>query len=232
MISETNASPTHPHAPCREPDLSRRRGLLIVFEGIDGSGKSTQARLLADRLRREGLPVLLTSEPSDGPVGVVIKSSGARLALVEEMRLFMEDRRDHVKRTIGPALQGGTIVICDRYVYSSAAYQGARGLDPAGIIAENFAFAPRPDITFLLEIPVEAGLDRIKSGRAAGFSAFEVKEELEKVARVYHEIGDPCMVRLDGLDSAEAIHNEIVTTLVRLGLRFPSSGGSERTQRD
>lgn len=225
MMSDRTTGPIDLHAPHREPDSRPRRLQFIVLEGIDGAGKSTQARLLADRLRKESFPVLLTSEPSDGPAGMAIKSSSRRLTPLEETRLFTEDRRDHVKRTILPALQRGSIVICDRYVYSSAAYQGARGMDPKAIIAENYAFAPRPDVTFLLEIPVEEGLARIKNGRADGFSAFEVEEELEKVARVYRALEDPSMIRLSGLGPAESIHEEIVSALRRLGLSFPCPTG-------
>jgi len=129
-------------------------------------------------MRRDGFSVLLTSEPSDGPVGALIKSLTSRPKPEEEAHLFTEDRRDHLRRVIIPALNEGRVVICDRYVYSSAAYQGARGLDPAAIIAENCAFALRPHVTFLLEIPVQEGLARIRSGRGDRFSTFEVEEEV------------------------------------------------------
>lgn len=200
------------------PEPSSQCPTFVVFEGIDGSGKSTQARLLADRMRRSGLSVLLTSEPSDGPVGALIKSFTLRPKPEEEAHLFMEDRRDHLRRVIIPALNEGRIVICDRYVYSSAAYQGARGLDPSAIIAENCAFALRPHVTFLLEIPVEEGLARIRSGRGDRFSTFEIEDELEKVAGIYSSLNDPSIVRIDGLGSQDRIHAQIVSTLSRLGL--------------
>lgn len=197
---------------------------FIVFEGIDGSGKSTQARLLADRMRKDGFSVVLTSEPSDGPTGVLIKSLTLRPKPEEEAHLFTEDRRDHLRRIIVPALNEGRVVICDRYVYSSAAYQGARGIDPATIIAENCAFALRPHVTFLLEIPVEEGLARIRCGRGDHFSTFEVKEELEKVVRIYSNLSDPSIVRIDGLGPQDRIHEQIVSTLSRSGLRLSCTG--------
>jgi len=206
-----------PHCP---PELASQSPRFIVFEGIDGSGKSTQARLLADRMRRDGFSVVLTSEPSEGPVGALIKSLSVRPKPEEESHLFTQDRRDHLRRVVLPALKEGRVVICDRYVYSSAAYQGARGLDPADIIRENCAFAPRPHVTFLLEIPVEAGLARIRSGRADVFSMFEVREELEKVTKIYSSLSDPSIVRIDGLGLQDRIHEQIVGTLNQLGLRL------------
>jgi dTMP kinase len=215
MDFPTSHCTPHPSPPCPR---------FVVFEGIDGSGKSTQAGLLADRMRREGFSVVLTSEPSEGPVGALIKSLTVRPQPEEEAHLFTEDRRDHLRRVIIPALNGGSIVICDRYVYSSAAYQGARGVDPAAIIRENCAFALRPHVTFLLEISVEEGLARIGSGRANGFSTFEVREDLEKVAKIYSELSDPTIVRIDGLDHQERIHEQIVRTLNQLGLRLSGTG--------
>jgi len=206
------------------PEIAAECPKFIVFEGIDGSGKSTQAKLLADRMRRDGFSVLLTSEPSDGPVGALIKSLTSRPKPEEEAHLFTEDRRDHLRRVIIPALNEGRVVICDRYVYSSAAYQGARGLDPAAIIAENCAFALRPHVTFLLEIPVQEGLARIRSGRGDRFSTFEVEEELKKVAMIYSNLSDPCVVRIDGLGPQDRIHEQIVSTLSRLGLSLSCVG--------
>ena len=118
----------------------KTKPLFIVFEGIDGAGKSTQAGMLADRLRADEIPFILTAEPSDGPTGRLIKSLKVRPNPEEEARLFTEDRRHHVQNVIIPALKEGKTVICDRYVYSSVAYQGARGIDPAEILAENRQF--------------------------------------------------------------------------------------------
>jgi dTMP kinase len=193
--------------------------LFIVFEGIDGSGKSTQAAKLADRLAGLGIPVLLTSEPSDGPTGLVIRSLASRPSPEEEERLFTEDRRDHVSRVILPALAKGKTVICDRYVYSSAAYQGARGLDPATLINRNMLFAPRPDVIFLLEIPVDVALERIRSNRKGGFSAFEVRENLGLVDEIYGSLKDPAIQRIDGTLGPEEIHSVILNVLRSMGFR-------------
>ena len=157
---------TAPPPPCSGTET---KPCFIVFEGIDGSGKSTQAKLLARRLEDLGIPVLLTAEPSDGPVGRIIRSLTTRPEAEEEARLFTEDRRDHVERVILPALVEGRTVICDRYVHSSVAYQGARGVDQAAILSAQRLFAPQPDVIFLLEIPAKIALARIGSDETRPF---------------------------------------------------------------
>ena len=186
---------TAPPPPCSGTET---KPCFIVFEGIDGAGKSTQAKLLARRLADLGIPVLLTAEPSDGPVGQIIRSLTTRLEAEEEARLFTEDRRDHVERVILPALLEGRTVICDRYVHSSVAYQGARGVDQAAILSAQSPFAPQPDVIFLLEIPADIALARIDSARRGRFSTFEVREDLEAVDAVYRSITDPVIRRIDG----------------------------------
>lgn len=193
-----------------------KKGLFIVFEGIDGSGKTTQARMLADYLASRGVRVLLTSEPSDGPVGTHIRSLTTRPEPEAEALLFTEDRRDHLNRTILPALAQGVTVICDRYVYSSAAYQGARGLDPESILAENSAFALPADVTFLIEIDVDSALARIGEGRENQFTQFEVRSDLEKVDTIYRSLTDPFIIRINGEGSAEQVQKLILEELSKI----------------
>jgi len=206
------------------PNFSSRprpgHALLIVFEGIDGSGKSTLAAMLARTLEAAGIPVLLTSEPSDSPAGRLIKSLKVRTAPLEEARLFTEDRRDHVENIIRPALARGMIVICDRYFLSSAAYQGARGLDPAQIVDINLSFAPRPDITFLLTLPVDLALSRIREGRSEGFSDFEAREYLESVDAIYRSLDDPSIRRIDASAHPEDTLRQVIENLRGLGLEI------------
>ena len=189
------------------------RPLFIVFEGIDGTGKTLQAKMLASRLQECGAPCLLTAEPSDGPYGRQIRSLTYRLSPHEEARLFAADRRDHVERVIVPALATGQTVICDRYVYSSVAYQGARGVEMALILEENRPFARPADVTFLLEIPVKTALARIRCFRSPHLSPFEKKEDLEAVAAVYRALKDPSIKRIDSTPSPEAVHENIVRIL-------------------
>ena len=196
--------------PGRLVKKTNTKPLFIVFEGIDGAGKSVQAKMLADHFQAVGIPYVLTAEPSDGPIGRYIRSLKARPDPVEEERLFIEDRRHHVQKVIIPALERGATVICDRYIYSSVAYQGARGIDPEKIIAENRRFAVPPDLIFLLEVTVDTALSRIGRGRSDGFSAFEGPSDLEAVHAIYSGMSDPAMRRMDGSLPPDELHREIV----------------------
>ncbi|MGB1260272.1 MAG: dTMP kinase, partial [Akkermansiaceae bacterium] len=139
------------------------RGKLIVIEGIDGTGKSTQAQLLADALRRAGHEVVQSFEPTNGPWGKKLRESATtgRLSSKEELEYFLKDRAQHVHELISPTVARGGIVILDRYYFSSMAYQGARGIDPQMIREENEKFAPQPDYLLILDLPVDDALERI-----------------------------------------------------------------------
>lgn len=190
------------------------RPLFIVFEGIDGSGKSTQAKHLARYFKSVSIPTVLTSEPSDSPAGLRIRSLESRLDPELESELFMEDRRHHVKNVILPSLAKGYTVICDRYVYSSAAYQGSRGVIPPNRILDlNFAFAPRPDIVFLIQIPVDLAIERIRSGRKGNLSAFEKLESLRQVDQVYRNLDEKELIRVDGTLNEELVTQKIISVV-------------------
>jgi len=141
----------------------RPRGLLITFEGGEGSGKTTQARALARRLEAAGYPVTPTREPAATEVGRLAWEGIARGGLepYTELFLFLAARADHTSRVIAPALKAGRIVVCDRFADSSIAYQGyGRGLDIRLIGRLNRVATKgiRPDLIFLLDIAVEEGL--------------------------------------------------------------------------
>jgi len=208
---------THPNvtSPWKSEDQGPGRppGRLVVFEGIDGAGKTTQASLLARKLSGAGLPVLFTAEPSESSAGLIIRSLKARPDPQTEARLFTEDRIHHVQEVIRPALNEGSIVICDRYVYSSVAYQGARGIDPRDILSWNRSFAVRPDVIVLLEVPVDLALSRIRAGREKAATPFEIRENLEAVDRIYRSLTDPIIKRVRGVGRIEDIHDRIVQLL-------------------
>lgn len=189
------------------------RPLFIVFEGIDGCGKSTQAKRLAEYFSSVSIPVALTAEPSDSPAGIIIKSLKTRPEPEQEYELFVEDRRHHVRNVILPSLEKGFTVICDRYVYSSAAYQGSRGLDVEKILLSNFEFAPKPDIVFIIEIPVDLAIERIRKNRDAAFSLFEKRDSLQRVDRVYKDLHEKEIIRLNGAESEDMVSQEIISVI-------------------
>jgi dTMP kinase len=190
-----------------------RTGILIALEGIDGTGKSTQLRLLTEELSRRGHEVVATREPTNGPFGRRIRElyvNRAQASPGEELALFMADRRQHVREVIVPALAAGKIVLTDRYYFSTAAYQGAAGHDPEIILRENEEFAPVPDLVFMLVLPPEVGIDRIRSLRREQLNDFEQEHELCRVARIFDEIKRPFIIRLDGLEGIEEIHRRML----------------------
>jgi dTMP kinase len=190
------------------------RGLLLALEGIDGSGKSTQARLLAGALEKQGRAVVLTQEPTDGPTGQELRrylqGLSRHLSPAAELELFMADRREHVARLIQPALAAGKIVISDRYYYSSVAYQGALGLDPQEILALNESFAPRPHLVFLLQLPVSKALERLAAKGTADRQVSESLPYLQQVAAIYDRFKDPGFRRLDASLAPEVLHELIL----------------------
>ncbi len=141
---------------------------LIALEGIDGSGKSTQARLLCDQLRAVGVDAVVFREPGDSEFGDKLRQQfrhGRTVSPEEEARLFIEDRRIDVGDNIRPALAAGKVVIMDRYYFSTMAYQGALGLDADQLRESNESFAPRPDLTLILDLPAEVSVERIRASR-------------------------------------------------------------------
>jgi dTMP kinase len=190
------------------------RGALIALEGVDGAGKTTQARLLAAALEARGLSVVLTREPTKGPYGRQLRrylaGAARHLSPEEELELFTADRREHVREVIGPALAAGRVVITDRYYYSSAAYQGALGLDPARIMAINEAFAPRPHLVFILTLSLAQALARVREKRQGGPQVSEAPDYLAQVAAVYDTFQGDHLHRVDTSGPLEAVHARIL----------------------
>lgn len=190
------------------------RGVLFVFEGIDGSGKTTQAERLGRYLAREGYDAVSLREPTDGPWGKEIRRAAQanerREAPEREYRLFILDRKENVEKNIGPALAAGRIVILDRYYFSTMAYQGARGIDPERIRVENEAFAPVPDRVFFISIAVAEGLRRISRGRES-FTSFEQEEYLNRVKDIFegHMACLPFVITVDGMDGPDSVFDRV-----------------------
>lgn len=191
-------------------------GLLVVVEGLDGAGKSSVMKQLAAYCEERGISVVLSREPTDGQWGKQIRASAltGRLPLEEEFELFIRDREDHVARLILPELEKGSVVILDRYYFSSAAYQGARGLDPEQILARNEAFAPAPDLVLLLDCTAEVSLERIRK-RGSVPDEFERLDALEAVRRIFLGIKRPFIQVVDAGKSAEEVTGVCLSHLDR-----------------
>ena len=187
-------------------------GLFIVIEGIDGTGKSTQANMLKSALEKAGNTVELDREPSDGPYGKLLRDSAhtGRLSPQEELDLFHKDRKQHVDELILPELEKGNIVILDRYYFSPMAYQGQRGFDQAELRATNEAFAPQPDILFILDLPVSIALERI-GVRGDTANEFEQSDALQYCRDTFLSVSDePFAHVISSEKSIEEIHAEMV----------------------
>lgn len=201
-----------------------RKGRLIVFEGIDGTGKSTHISCLRKYLEGKGLEVVQSFEPTRGRWGRMLRDSAVtgRLSVEEEVDLFLKDRREHVETLIAPALARGAWVLLDRYYLSMMAYQGARGVDTSVIRAANEEFAPVPDAVIWLDIPVSVALDRI--GSRGERDAFETEAGLTACRNVFASIHEPWMLRVD----ADARREEVAERVRKaLFLRFPEVIGEQ-----
>ena len=190
-----------------------QRGILIAFEGIDGAGKTTQARLAFDYLSKKGYSCVYLKEPTDGPIGQKIRAFAIagreKVSPFEEFNLFLKDRIEDVEKNIKPALAEKKIVLIDRYYYSSIAYQGALGIDPNFIRTENEKIAPIPDRVYYLSILPELSTDRIISYRGDSVNLFEKREYLEKVKSIFDSIDTSEIMRIDGSLKKEEIQKKI-----------------------
>ena len=169
-------------------------GVFICFEGIDGSGKTTHSRLITGFLCGLGFDAVYTTEPTRYSLpGRKLRESffaPERLPAEEEFRLFLEDRIIHLEEEVIPQLKDGKIVITDRYYFSSAAYQGSRGLDWRFILEENLKVSIVPHLVLLLDLSVDDAILRIASEREEGVNTFEKKENLQKVRDIYHKLAE------------------------------------------
>ncbi len=198
--------------------MTTRPGKLIVFEGTDGTGKTTQRDMLAKYLMTHGYATLITKEPTEGPYGMQIRDlyrNRNRYSPEEELELFLADRRDHVARLLLPNLQEGKIILCDRYYFSTAAYQGALGLDPETILALN-DFAPEPDLVLLFQANLDIGYRRITELRGDTPNNFEQHAFLEKVAVIFAAIKRPYIRNIDASLTVEQVHHQVVQQVMDL----------------
>lgn len=199
--------------------------MFIVFEGLDGSGGTTQLRLLAEALKQLPQPpeVLMTTEPSEGPAGRLIREALVSKKLGEKVLpyLFAADRRDHLDRSILPALTRQAVVLSDRYLLSSLAYQrGVMSLEQISSLNADFR---APDATIMIDVPVEVCLERIER-RGMAREIFETRERLNLILTAYEAAiafrmaqGDR-ILRVDGHHDAVEVHDRIRRCLETEGL--------------
>jgi dTMP kinase len=198
-----------------------KKGLLISFEGIEGTGKTIQARLLCEYLRRKRYKVILTGEPGGTPIGIKIRDlllsvENRKMTPFSELLLYNASRVQHIKEFILPALKKGSLVITDRFTDSTVAYQGyGRGIDLRLIdfLEKIVTEGLRPDITLLLDLDVEIGLKRNKGINKTDRLELEDIRFHKRVRAGYHKIAakEPERIKLiDASGSKEEIHRKII----------------------
>ena len=202
---------------------SRGNGILLAIEGIDGAGKTTQVDLLANVLRNAGENVVASKEPTDGSWGRRIRESATvgRLSVEDEISILVEDRKEHLEQKISPALDSGSIVILDRYFYSTIAYQGARGVNVDDLTRHMLDFAVEPDIVFLLDIDPALAMLRISRSRGDVPNLFERADYLGEVRQIFNHLADERnnVWKLDGSMGTRTIHVTILRLLVENALK-------------
>ncbi|WP_422052671.1 dTMP kinase [Shimia sp.] len=201
-------------------------GHFITFEGIDGSGKSTQAKRLAERLRADGRDVVLTREPG-GSVGaeeiraLVLEGDPDRWSAETEILLFTAARRDHLERTILPAVAAGKIVICDRFADSTRMYQGLSRGDLRGIVDQlhSLMIGREPDLTVLIDMDPATGLSRAKSRQTAEERFEDFGQALQDQMRkgfldLSREFADRFRV-IDGAQDMDSVSDAVYATVTQ-----------------
>ncbi len=192
-----------------------KKGIFLVIEGLDGSGKTTQATILAKRLQQSHNAVL-TAEPSRGKIGTFIREcclyEQKRLPTEAEALLFAADRVEHMQNEVKPALDEGKLVICDRYFYSSVAYQGSAGLSLDWIKTIN-ARALQPDFSIFIDVTPERVLERLQRKK----SVMETLETQQKVREVYLKFVEKGeLVRVDGDKPKEVVADTLYAKVLEL----------------
>jgi len=208
-------------------EQSESMGLFITFEGIEGCGKSTQINRAAEWLRSLNKRVIVTREPGEGEFGEMIRrillNAEGELCAQTELLLFLADRAQHVYETIRPALMRGSVVLCDRYEDSTVAYQGAaRGLGEEFVLRQSRLFTNGllPHLTFFLDVPVQVGLNRLKS-RKRNLDRIE-QEDMEfhhSLRAAYLRASDRepnRIIKIDGTMPVDRVFDEIKNKITNL----------------
>ena len=193
----------------------RAKGSFICIEGLDGCGKTTQTRVLVRRLRRRGFDAIYTVEPSRGRIGRFVRKyflqGKKRGSGIVEALLFAADRFEHVETEIIPALNEGKVVVSDRYVYSSLAYQGATGLSLDWIRRLN-EHAMRPDLSIFVDVDPATVIKRLKAKK----SVMETLANQRKVREVYVKLAEAGeLLRIDGNKPLKVVADDVLATVLK-----------------
>lgn len=209
--------------------------MFIVFEGLDGAGTTTQCERLAETLRARGRRVLVTREPSEGPLGTLLRQmlrgrlvlpGGEKMTADTVALWFAADRLDHLAATVNPAIAAGTIVISDRYVHSSLAYQGI-DVDPEWVAHINER-ARQPDLTLFFDVPIDVCRERMVA-RGAAVERFEEPGVLERVALAWEDAlarRPEGVVRIPGAGTRDEV-SAAVLAAVDAALAAQGQGGRQ-----
>ena len=192
-----------------------KKGFLICIEGLDGCGKTTQTKILVNRLKKKGYDAIYTAEPSRGKIGSFIRRyclhGGKRVSSVVEALLFAADRFEHVEKEVIPSLKEGKIVVSDRYVYSSLAYQGATGLNLDWIKKVN-EHALTPDLAIFIDVKPEIVVQRLKPKKSV-MENLVTQRRVREVYLKFVERGE--LVKVDGNKSKMEVAKEILSIVMR-----------------
>lgn len=190
-----------------------KKGVFIVFEGIDGCGKDTHIEILAKKLTAAGFQVTKTYEPWESEEAALLKKIAAdgerKITPEEEADLYLQDRLKHARQVIIPALEEGRIVLCNRYYYSTMAYQGALGADPKKILEANERSVPIPDLVLMLKVGIDEGLRRIRARGKGIAKGYEKYEYLRKVSSILYNINSEKIITINTERPYQAVSDEI-----------------------
>ena len=181
--------------------------MFIVFDGLDGSGKGEMVKRLEKYLVDKGLNVLVTREPTDGEYGKQIRSilkeeKDPRTGAEKCLGLFIDDRKEHLANEIVPFLEKKGVVICDRYYYSTIAFQHTQGIPMETIVMGNMAFKT-PDIAFILDLPAEMALGRVDK-RGEGKEKFEELEFMKELRENFLKLGEVLDDNIKVIDASKS----------------------------
>jgi dTMP kinase len=195
------------------------KGVFICIEGLDGSGKSTQAKLLTKKLCKAGYKAVYTAEPSQGKIGKFIRKrlfEQERMPTTVEALLFAADRIEHVQNTVEPALREGKIVISDRYIFSSLAYQGSAGLNLDWIETIN-KNAQKPDLSIFIDVAPEVVLIRLKRKKSI-MENLKTQRKVQEIYQKYIQKGE--LKRIDGAkgkkEVLDTLYDEVTCFLKKI----------------